>query len=131
MPYTSDGVRAFNVTTGASRVMAVRSAASADWWDRGSVAITTVAAGSPTTSTSRSRSAGWSRCASSMTTAASDGSPSRGGRAITVTPAARSAVRISLSVKVFPVPTPPDTRILAGSVGDDTRVATASLTVTG
>ena len=43
-----------------------------------------------------------SRWASSMTTAASGGSPARGGRATTVTPAARNAARISASSDGLP-----------------------------
>jgi hypothetical protein len=49
---------------------------------------------------------------------------------MTVRPEARNDALTLASNVVFPVPTPPDTRTFAGSVGDDAHAATASLAVT-
>ena len=53
-----------------------------------------------------------------------------GARANTVTPASRSAARTAVRSVVLPVPIPPDTRALAGSVGDAVSVATTSAWIT-
>ena len=61
-----------------------------------------------------------------MTTAAAASSPSRGGRVSTATPASRSADRMAASTELLPVPMPPDTRILTGTVGAASSDATVS-----
>ena len=61
-----------------------------------------------------------------MTTAASVGSPARGGLVTTASPAVRSAARTTARTEVLPVPMPPDTSTLTGPVGPAIKAATAS-----
>ncbi len=61
-----------------------------------------------------------------MTTAAAASSPSLGGLVSTATSAARSAERIVARTELLPVPMPPDTSTLTGTVGAVSSVATVS-----
>ena len=66
-----------------------------------------------------------------MTTAAPESSPLRGGLVSTATPASRSADRMAARTELLPVPMPPDTSTLTGTVGELSNPATVSCAAGG
>ncbi|CQD10723.1 hypothetical protein BN970_02131 [Mycolicibacterium conceptionense] len=114
---TAEAVRGPSRTAGFSRSNTVANVRSAARWANGSLATKTVANGSVTFSARQSISLSSSKCASSMTYAASGSSSGRGARVNTVRSAPRSASRSWASTVLFPVPIPPATSSLTGVAG--------------
>ncbi len=113
-------------TRGRSRSMAIVRTRNSTRCSCASAATTSVALGSAARSASRCNSVSVRNWASSTTSAASGGSSSRGGRASTVRPARRSASRAAARTVDFPLPIPPVTRTLAGTVAAFARARMAS-----